>query len=94
MVGKAAEAAAGRWLKSVGANVVGNQVRVTTAKGIRVIDFLVQKGNRYFALEIKGGNAPLKMKQYLKDQAMLVSGAFWKAGKLRMPHLPTTYLYF
>jgi Holliday junction resolvase-like predicted endonuclease len=94
--GTAAENAAKAWLQKIGVEIVQDQARVTTKEGLRVIDFLVKHGGKYMAIEIKSGNAGRKMTQYLKDEAMAMSGGLWnQKGKLTsLPPLPTTVLYF
>lgn len=68
---KMAEAA----LKKKGYKVLGSQVSVRTAKGIRRIDHLVKTPRgKYLAVEVKSGNARRSKMQLAKDKLIRNQG--------------------
>jgi RHS repeat-associated protein len=61
-------------LRLRGFRVVGGQVTVRTSKGIRYVDYIVEKGGEFLAIEVKTGGAVRSLLQLAKDGAMEAEG--------------------
>ncbi len=83
--GAVAERIAGAQLALKGYRIVGKQVWVLTSAGERVVDFIVERGGEYTAIEVKSGQAVRDADQLAKDAAMAGEGGLVKnaAGGVR-----------
>ena len=72
--GSAGEATVNAMLRLRGYKVVGGQVTVRTTAGIRYVDYIVEKGGEYFAIEVKTGDAVRNASQLTKDGLMESAG--------------------
>lgn len=68
-----------------GYRIVGRQVRVLTSAGERVVDFIVESGGEYTAIEVKGGEEVREAGQLEKDAAMATEGGLIKNGAGGVP---------
>jgi RHS repeat-associated protein len=92
IAGKAAEAIAAEDLIAQGNRIIGSQVRVETAEGIRIIDHLIQDANgQLWAIEVKSGKATRSAAQLRKDGALATGGGVLgkNAGELAGQKLPS-----
>ncbi len=74
--GKVAERTVEAMLRLKGYRIVGRHVTAKTSKGIRFVDYIVEKGGEYTAIEVKSGGAVRNLAQLEKDEAMESGGAF------------------
>jgi RHS repeat-associated protein len=72
--GAVAERIAGAQLALKGYRIVGKQVRVMTSAGERIVDYIVERGGEYAAIEVKSGGAVRSAGQLAKDAAMAAEG--------------------
>lgn len=73
--GGLAEKLAEATLRLKGYKIIGKQVTARTSKGIRYVDYIVERGGEYAAIEVKSGNAVRNAGQLAKDAAMETEGA-------------------
>jgi RHS repeat-associated protein len=78
--GAVAERIAGAQLALKGYRIVGRQVRVLTSARERIVDFVVERGGEYTAIEVKSGEAVRDAGQLSKDAAMATEGGLIKNG--------------
>lgn len=62
-------------LRLKGYKIIGRHVTAKTSKGIRYVDYVVERGGQYTAIEVKSGNALRNAGQLAKDAAMETEGA-------------------
>jgi RHS repeat-associated protein len=62
-------------LRLKGYKIVGKNVTVRTSKGVRFVDYIVEKAGEYTAIEVKTGGAVRDSTQLAKDAAMESGGA-------------------
>ena len=62
-------------LRLKGFRILGRHVTARTTQGIRYIDYVVEKGGEYIAVEVKTGNGIRSTEQLAKDYAMQTEGA-------------------
>jgi hypothetical protein len=74
MKGAAGEATVNAMLRMRGYKIIGGQVTVRTTAGIRYVDYIVEKGGEYLAIEVKTGDAVRKASQLTKDGLMESAG--------------------
>jgi hypothetical protein len=73
--GSLAERLAEATLRLKGYKIVGRHVTARTSKGIRYVDYVVEKGGEFAAIEVKSGGAVRNAGQLAKDAAMETEGA-------------------
>jgi hypothetical protein len=76
--GAVGERIAGAQLALKGYRIIGRHVRVLTTAGDRVVDFIVERGGEYTAIEVKTGGAPRDALQLAKDAVMATEGSLVK----------------
>jgi RHS repeat-associated protein len=62
-------------LRLKGYKIIGRHVTAKTSKGVRYVDYVVERGGQYTAIEVKSGNAIRDAGQLAKDAAMETEGA-------------------
>jgi hypothetical protein len=72
--GRVAEHIARAQLLLKGYRIVGEQVRVATSAGERIVDFIVEREGEFTAIEVKSGDAIRDAGQLAKDAAMETEG--------------------